>query len=124
MLLYIYLNASVINLLNYVYFNYLYLDNGKRKYFEWEPNQIEKELLKMHSKTLKLSDSSYVGKFHCLKLTFWSILRGKWICFLDDCNPMRCLPGVLEPKIVVQIDIALHCIKTLFNLGLFGAARD
>jgi len=35
--------------------------NGKRKYFEWEPNSIEKELLKMHSKRLKLTDSSYIG---------------------------------------------------------------
>jgi len=41
--------------------NFLSLDNGKRKFFEWEPNSIERELLKMHNKRLKLQDSSYIG---------------------------------------------------------------
>lgn len=36
-------------------------NNGKRKFLEWEPNQIELELLKINNKRRKLHDSSYIG---------------------------------------------------------------
>ena len=35
--------------------------NGKRRFFDWEPNMIEQELLQINNKRKKLSDFSYIG---------------------------------------------------------------